>query len=55
MAEYTIRTGRTSWQRVAPVAQREAVEKWLGNNYPVAKTPVAPPPAATKAKKTAKK
>jgi hypothetical protein len=34
MAEYTVRTGRTSWQRVAPVTQRESVEKWLRNNYP---------------------
>jgi hypothetical protein len=42
MAEYTVRTGRTSWQRVAAVTQRESVEKWLRNNYPVAnglKTP----------------
>jgi len=34
MAEYTIRTGRTSWQRVAALTQRESVEKWLRNNYP---------------------
>jgi hypothetical protein len=34
MAEYTVRTGRTSWQRVAPLTQRESVEKWLRNNYP---------------------
>ena len=34
MAEYTIRTGRTSWQRVAAATQRESVEKWLRNNYP---------------------
>jgi hypothetical protein len=35
MAEYTVRTGRTSWQRVAALTQRESVEKWLQNNYPV--------------------
>ncbi len=35
MAEYTVTTGRTSWQRVAPLTQRESVEKWLKNNYPV--------------------
>jgi hypothetical protein len=29
-----IRTGRTSWQRVAAATQRESVEKWLRNNYP---------------------
>lgn len=40
MAEYTIRTGRTSWQRVAALTQRESVEKWLRNNYP--------PPSAQK-------
>jgi len=42
MAEYTIRTGRTSWQRVAALTQRESVEKWLRNNYP----PVSAPKAA---------
>jgi hypothetical protein len=39
MAEYTVRTGRTSWQRVAALTQRESVEKWLRNNYPVLSTP----------------
>jgi hypothetical protein len=39
MAEYTVRTGRTSWQRVAALTQRESVEKWLRNNYPVLDTP----------------
>ena len=29
MAEYIVGTGRTSWQRVAPLTQRESVEKWL--------------------------
>jgi hypothetical protein len=43
MAEYTIRTGRTSWQRVAALTQRESVEKWLRNNYP----PVTVPKPAT--------
>lgn len=40
MAEYSVRTGRTSWQRVAAVTQRESVEKWLRKNYPVS-TPLA--------------
>ena len=44
MAEYTIGTGRTSWQRVAPITQRESVEKWLRANYP------APEPAPAKPK-----
>jgi hypothetical protein len=39
MAEYTIRTGRTSWQRVAALTQRESVEKWLRNNYPAVNAP----------------
>jgi hypothetical protein len=47
MAEYTIRTGRTSWQRVAALTQRESVEKWLRNNYP--------PPSAQKAAAPAEK
>jgi hypothetical protein len=38
MAEYTVRTGRTSWQRVAALTQRESVERWLRNNYPVLNT-----------------
>jgi hypothetical protein len=41
MAEYTVQTGRTIWQRVAPLTQRESVEKWLRNNYPVVGAPQA--------------
>ena len=41
MAEYTVRTGRISWQRVAAVTQRESVEKWLRTNYPVQSEPKA--------------
>lgn len=51
MAEYTVRTGRTSWQRVAPLTQRESVEKWLRNNYPVINTP-QPAPVVEKKSKT---
>ena len=47
MAEYTVRTGRASWQRVAPLTQRESVEKWLRNNYPANSVP----PVATEAPK----
>jgi hypothetical protein len=39
MAEYHVRTGRTSWQRVAALTQRESVEKWLRKNYPVLDIP----------------
>jgi hypothetical protein len=49
MAEYIVRTGRTSWQRVAPVTQREAVEKWLHNTYPIP-APVQPAKTAVKVK-----
>lgn len=38
MAEYSERTGRVSWQRVVPVTQREAIERWLNEQYPVRKT-----------------
>jgi hypothetical protein len=54
MAEYTVRTGRTSWQRVAPLTQRELVEKWLRNNYPVINTP-QPVPVVEKKTKTRSK
>ncbi len=50
MAEYTIRTGRTSWQRVAAVTQRESVEKWLRNNYPAVNAAEVPPAGKQKAK-----
>jgi hypothetical protein len=39
MAEYNVRTGRTCWQRVTALTQRESVEKWLRNNYPVPSKP----------------
>jgi hypothetical protein len=52
MAEYTVQTGRTSWQRVAPLTQRESVEKWLRNNYPAAAP--KPVPVEVKPKKSKK-
>jgi hypothetical protein len=52
MAEYIVGTGRTSWQRVAPLTQRESVEKWLRNNYPAVKAPeVAAVDAKSKTRK----
>ena len=36
MAQYDDRTGKVSWQRVLPITQRESIEKWLHQNYPVA-------------------
>ena len=41
MADYDVKAGRTSWQRVAAVTQRESVQKWLRKNYPVLDTPKA--------------
>jgi hypothetical protein len=35
MAEYSERTGEVRWQRVVLAAQREKIEKWLGDHYPV--------------------
>lgn len=35
MAEYNERTGVVKWQRVVVAAQREKIEKWLGDHYPV--------------------
>jgi hypothetical protein len=35
MAEYNERTGAVKWQRVVLATQREKIEKWLGEHYPV--------------------
>ena len=35
MAEYSERTGTIKWQRVVLATQREKIEKWLGEHYPV--------------------
>jgi hypothetical protein len=35
MAEYSERTGTVTWQRVVLATQREQVEKWLRERYPV--------------------
>jgi hypothetical protein len=35
MAEFSERTGVVTWQRVVLAAQREKIEKWLGDHYPV--------------------
>ncbi len=41
MAEYSERTGTVKWQRVVLATQKEMIEKWLGQHYPV--QPVAAP------------
>ena len=35
MAEYSERTGTVKWQRVVLATQKEMIEKWLGQHYPV--------------------
>jgi len=35
MAEYSERTGTITWQRVVLATQREMVERWLRERYPV--------------------
>lgn len=41
MAEYSERTGTVKWQRVVLATQKEMIERWLGQHYPVqAATPV---------------
>jgi hypothetical protein len=35
MAEYNQRTGKVSWQRVVIASQRDHVESWLLEHYPV--------------------
>ena len=41
MAEYSERTGLVKWQRVVLAAQREKIEKWLGEHYPMQKAAAA--------------
>ena len=43
MADYNTRTGRVSWQRVVAASQRESVEKWLRENYPMTRPAIAIP------------
>ena len=51
MAEYSERTGGVKWQRVVLASQREMIEKWLREHYPVQAAPavVAQKPRAQKA------
>ncbi len=47
MAEYSERTGMVKWQRVVLATQKEMIEKWLGQHYPVQAAP-APVPVETR-------
>jgi hypothetical protein len=55
MAEYNERTGAVSWQRVLLATQREMVERWLRERYPVRKYAAAPAPVAAAAKPSRQK
>ena len=46
MAEYSERTGTVKWQRVVLATQKEMIEKWLGQHYPVQAAPAPVPVAA---------
>jgi len=49
MAEYSERTGTVKWQRVVLATQKEMIEKWLGQHYPVqAATPAPVTPVETR-------
>ena len=41
MAEYSERTGEVKWQRVVLATQKEKIEKWLGEHYPVQRAAAA--------------
>ena len=45
MAEYSERTGTVKWQRVVLATQKEMIERWLGQHYPVQPAAPAPKPA----------
>jgi hypothetical protein len=48
MAEYNVRTGETSWQRLVNAPQKEQVEMWLTQTYPVQSVAKASPVKARK-------
>lgn len=52
MAEYSERTGVVRWQRVVLATQKEKIEKWLGEHYPVQAPPAKTVPvrSASRAK-----
>lgn len=43
MAEYSERTGVLKWQRVVLTSQKEKIEKWLREHYPVQRAAAAAP------------
>lgn len=53
MAEYSERTGTVKWQRVVLATQKEMIEKWLGQHYPVQPAVPAPAPVEPRRAKSA--
>jgi hypothetical protein len=49
MAEYSERTGTVKWQRVVLATQKEMIERWLGQHYPVQPAAPVAAPAPVKA------
>jgi hypothetical protein len=47
MAEYSELTGAVKWQRVVPATQRDQIERWLGEHYPVQESPRQEPRTRT--------
>ena len=44
MGEYNRKTGIVTWERLVLATQREAIQRWFAEHYPVIK-PVEPPAA----------
>lgn len=42
MGEYSEQTGIVTWQRLLTASQRDAIERWLTENFPVAQPPAKP-------------
>ncbi len=47
MAEYSERTGVVRWQRVVLATQKEKIERWLCEHYPVHAPPAQTAPVRT--------
>jgi hypothetical protein len=54
MAEYSERTGSVKWQRVLIASQRESVERWLREHYPVRVNKPAKSPRTNPAARSAR-
>src|ERR1700689_597984 len=52
MAEYNERTGKTSWLRLLLAGQRDVIERWLSQHYPI-QAPAAVKPTKVRSKSAA--